>query len=80
LARWKSGALSAASFAPPLAEVRDGKRALAMAKSLFEATLNLTVRQTYAMALAESGNFTEAAKLQQETIIGYERSGMRAPG
>jgi tetratricopeptide (TPR) repeat protein len=63
--------------APPSA-VRDGKRALAMAKSLFEATLSLTVGQTYAMALAESGNFTEAAKLQQETIIGYERSGMPA--
>src|SRR5690242_11581699 len=60
----------------PGAEVRDGKRALAMAKSLFELTLNLTVGQTYAMALAESGNFAEAAKLQQETIIGYERSGM----
>jgi tetratricopeptide (TPR) repeat protein len=60
----------------PRSEVRDGKRALAMAKSLFEATLNLTVGQTYAMALAESGNFTEAAKLQQETITGYERSGM----
>jgi hypothetical protein len=39
---------------------------------------NLTVGQTYAMALAESGSFTEAAKLQQETIIGYERSGMPA--
>lgn len=61
--------------APP-SEVRDGKRALAMAKSLFETTLSLTVGQTYAMALAENGNFTEAAKLQQETITGYERSRM----
>jgi tetratricopeptide (TPR) repeat protein len=60
----------------PESEVRDGKRALAMAKSLFEATRSLEVGQTYAMALAESGNFTEAVKLQQETIIGYERSGM----
>ncbi len=60
----------------PLSAVRDGKRALAMAKSLFEATRSLAVGQTYAMALAESGNFTEAVKLQQETIIGYERSGM----
>lgn len=61
--------------APPV-EVRDGKRALTMAKSLFEANPTLTIGQTYAMALAESGNFTEAVKLQQETIIGYERSGM----
>ena len=61
--------------APP-PEVRDAKRALTMAKSLFEANPILTVGQTYAMALAESGNFTEAVKLQQETMIGYERSGM----
>jgi tetratricopeptide (TPR) repeat protein len=56
-------------------KVRDGKRALAMAKALFEATHSLVVGQTYAMAFAETGNFTEAVKLQQETIIGYERSG-----
>jgi tetratricopeptide (TPR) repeat protein len=60
----------------PAAELRDGQRALTMAKSLFEANPTLTVGQTYAMALAESGNFTEAVKLQQETMIGYERSGM----
>ena len=35
--------------------------------------LNLTVGQTYAVALAESGSFTEVAKLQQETIIGSLR-------
>jgi tetratricopeptide (TPR) repeat protein len=57
------------------AKVRDGKRALGMAKALFEATRSLAVGQTYAMAFAEAGNFTEAVKLQQETIIGYERSG-----
>jgi tetratricopeptide (TPR) repeat protein len=59
----------------PDAKVRDGKRALTMAKALFEATRSLAVGQTYAMAFAETGNFTEAVKLQQETIIGYERSG-----
>src|SRR5205823_7463753 len=59
----------------PDASVRDGRRALDMAKSLFEATRSLAVGQTYAMAFAETGNFTEAVKLQQETIIGYERSG-----
>jgi len=60
----------------PESEARDGKRALAMAKALFEATRSLEVGQTYAMALAENGNFTEAVKLQQETVIGYERSGL----
>jgi tetratricopeptide (TPR) repeat protein len=59
----------------PAAEVRDGHRALELARSLFEATHSLAVGQTYAMAFAEVGNFTEAVTLQQETIIGYERSG-----
>jgi tetratricopeptide (TPR) repeat protein len=62
----------------PESEVRDGKRALAMAKSLFEAAPSLETGQTYAMALAENGSFIEAAKLQQQVIIGYERSGMPA--
>jgi len=59
----------------PESRVRDGTRAFAMVKPLFEATRSLAVGQTYAMAFAETGNFTEAVKLQQETIIGYERSG-----
>ncbi len=59
----------------PQASVRDGPRALKMAKSLFEATRSLTVGQTYAMAFAETGNFEEAVKLHKETIIGYQRSG-----
>lgn len=56
------------------ASVRDGKRALALGEKLFQATRSLAVGQTYAMALAESGRFTEATTLQRETIIGYERS------
>ena len=59
----------------PLPDVRDGERALALSKPLFEATRSLAVGQTYAMALAANGRFEEAVKLQQETIIGYERSG-----
>ena len=62
----------------PSSTVRDGKRALAMAKPLYEATHNLTVAQTYAMALAESGDFDEAAAVQQATIAGYQRSGLPA--
>jgi tetratricopeptide (TPR) repeat protein len=58
----------------PESKVRDGARALTLAKTLFESTHRLAVGQTYAMAFAETGNFTEAVKLQQETIIGYERS------
>lgn len=58
----------------PDAQLRDGPRALALARSVFEATRSPEVGQTYAMALAETGNFTEAVKLQQETLIAYERS------
>ena len=53
---------------------RDGPRALQMAKALFEATRNPEVGLTYAMALAETGRFDEATKLQQETIIAFERA------
>jgi tetratricopeptide (TPR) repeat protein len=58
----------------PAAAARDPSRALALAKDLFEATRSLAVGQTYAMALAENGRFEEAVRLQQETIIGYQRS------
>ena len=54
--------------------LRDGARALELARSVFTATRSPEVGQTYAMALAETGNFTEAVKLQQETLIAYERS------
>jgi tetratricopeptide (TPR) repeat protein len=61
----------------PEAEVRDGPRALTMAKSLFERNPSLEVGQTYCMALAETGNFTKAAELQQDILSSYERT--RAP-
>jgi len=55
--------------------VRDGARALALAKPLFESSKNPDVGQTYAMALAETGDFEHAALLQKETIIVFERTG-----
>lgn len=58
----------------PEASVRDGPRALEMAKTLFQATRSPEVGVTYAMAFAQNGNFDEAVKLQRETIIAYERS------
>jgi len=59
----------------PAAPVRDGARALELAKSLFESTKNPEVGQTYAMALAETGNFDQAVVLQRETIIVFEHTG-----
>lgn len=58
----------------PQTAARDPARALELAKTLFEATRSLAVGQTYAMALATNGRFAEARTLQQETIIGYQRS------
>lgn len=58
--------------------VRDGPRALTLAKTLFEATKNPDVGQTYAMALAESGDFDHAVLLQRETIIVLEHTGRAA--
>jgi tetratricopeptide (TPR) repeat protein len=62
----------------PEGRVRDGTRALALAKSLFESTKNPDVGQTYAMALAETGDFDHAVLLQRETIIVFERMGRGA--
>ena len=45
-----------------------------MAKALFEATRSPEVGITYAMEFAQTGNFDEAVKLQQETIIAFERA------
>ena len=59
----------------PAGPVRDGARALELAKALFTSTRNPEVGQTYAMALAETGNFAEAVVLQRETIIVFDRAG-----
>jgi hypothetical protein len=53
--------------------VRDGTRARQLAQQLFEATRHPDAAQTYAMALAETGQFDEAAKLQRETMRFVER-------
>ena len=56
--------------------VVDGARALGLAQALFEKTRSPEVGQTYAMAMARTGDFEHAVKLQQETIVAYERMGM----
>jgi hypothetical protein len=42
---------------------------------LFESTRSPEVGQTYAMALAETGNYEQAALLQRETILVFEHTG-----
>jgi tetratricopeptide (TPR) repeat protein len=63
----------------PKDSVRDGPRALQMAKALYAATdRSPIVGQTYAMALAETGDFATAAKLQQEALGAMQRAGKSA--
>ena len=59
----------------PESSVRDGPRALKLAKALFESTRSPDVGETYAMALAETGGFEQAVVLQKETIIVFEHAG-----
>ena len=74
-------ALAAQSRSPPImnalarllatapdGSVRNGKRARQLARTLFESTRHPDAGQTYAMALAETGNFDEAVTLQQQVI------------
>jgi len=62
----------------PETRVRDGSRALALAKALFSSTRDPDVGQTYAMAMAETGNFEQAVVLQRETIVVFEHRGGEA--
>jgi tetratricopeptide (TPR) repeat protein len=52
----------------PSAQVRDGAAALRLAQHLFQRESSLPNAEVLAMALAESGRFDEAARLQQELI------------
>jgi tetratricopeptide (TPR) repeat protein len=60
----------------PEAGTRDGKRALAIARELFtETQRNADVAQTLAMALAESGDFDEAVKVQEGALASFRQTG-----
>jgi len=56
--------------------VRDGPRALEISRKLYVATGNdPVVGETLAMALAETGNFRDAVKMQQDAIDALRRQG-----
>ena len=61
-------ALARVLAAAPDARARDGARALSIARELFSVHKRLDVGETMAMALAEAGQFGEAASLQRESI------------
>jgi hypothetical protein len=53
---------------------------LQMAEPLYRSTdRDPTVGQTYAMALAETGDFEAATRVQQDAIAALKRLGARAP-
>ncbi len=58
--------------------VRDGKRALELARSLFQAARNPLYAETVAMAYAELGRFDQAADWQRRLILEAERAGGQA--
>jgi tetratricopeptide (TPR) repeat protein len=61
------------------AAARDVARALELASALFARMPVSETAETYAMALAASGRYAEAAKLQQQAIVARDRSGGTAP-
>jgi tetratricopeptide (TPR) repeat protein len=54
--------------AAPDPKVRDGQRALAIAEQLAASIRSTDVGETLAMALAETGSFTEAAAVQRDVM------------
>ena len=63
--------------AAPEAAARDGARAVRMGKFLYETTQhNMDVAQSYAMALAETGNYEEAVKMQQQVLEQFSQAGV----
>ena len=60
--------------AAPDVNVRDGRQALALGRTLVEQSRSWRTLEALAMALAESGLFSEAVARQQEAIDAYQRS------
>lgn len=61
----------------PEAPVRDGRLALEVARRLLEVDDGVRVRETFALALAESGRTAEAAELQRRLVSDAESRGDR---
>jgi tetratricopeptide (TPR) repeat protein len=70
-----SHALARLLAAAPADRVRDGRRALALAQQLLKGTPSNDLRETMAMAFAESGQYGQAAGWQREAIAGAEQGG-----
>ena len=70
-------ALARLYAAAPDAKIRNGERAVQLARQLIGRRQTLSGREAMAMALAEAGRYDEAARWQRETISLAERAGVR---
>jgi len=74
---WLANVTSRLLAASPQAAMRDGTRALALARPLVAARRSPEHLETLAMALAELGRFEEAIAAQNEAIAAAEAQGRR---
>jgi tetratricopeptide (TPR) repeat protein len=72
-----ANALARVLAAAPDDKVRDGQRAIATAQSVIAQVRATETLETMAMAQAETGQFTEAVRWQQDAIAAAERNGQR---
>jgi tetratricopeptide (TPR) repeat protein len=68
-------ALARLLAAAPDERVRDGKRALTIVDELFKTNKTVALGETMAMALAEVGDFGQAAGIQREIIQAAQKAG-----
>ena len=68
-------ALARLLAAAPDERVRDGRRALALAQTLAKKDHSLEIGETLAMALAETGQFADAAGIQRDLIAAARGAG-----
>jgi tetratricopeptide (TPR) repeat protein len=60
----------------PDAKVRDGRRAMDLVQQMLQRGRSLELGETYAMALAELGQYREAQALQRDLIAAAGRAGL----
>jgi tetratricopeptide (TPR) repeat protein len=62
--------------AAPDERVRDGERAIAIVQELFKSRKSTDVGETIAMALAELGDYEQAAEIQRDVLAAATRAGL----
>ena len=62
----------------PDQSVRDGRRAMDLVQQMLQRGRTLELGETYAMALAELGQYRQAQSLQRDLVAASQRAGMTA--